>query len=86
MKIRTIEYFVRETIDSFRHNGLMSIASVTTVALSLLILGMFLVLVLNLNNMLLPLNRKCRLRFICKTISLKNRCAIWVRRLRNCLV
>ena len=51
MKIRTIEYFVRETIDSFRHNGLMSIASVTTVALSLLILGMFLVLVLNLNNM-----------------------------------
>ena len=51
MKIRTIEYFIRETIASFRHNGLMSIASVTTVALSLLILGMFLVLVLNLNNM-----------------------------------
>lgn len=51
MKIRTIEYFIRETLDSLRHNGLMSIASVTTVALSLLILGMFLVLVLNLNNM-----------------------------------
>ena len=51
MKIRTIEYFIREMIDSLRHNGLMSIASVTTVALSLLILGMFLVLALNLNNM-----------------------------------
>ncbi len=51
MKIRTIEYFFREAASSLRHNGLMSIASVTTVALSLLILGMFLILVLNLNNM-----------------------------------
>ncbi|WP_312563290.1 permease-like cell division protein FtsX, partial [Anaerospora sp.] len=51
MKIRTIEYFIREALASLRNNGLMSIASVTTVALSLLILGMFLILVLNLNNM-----------------------------------
>lgn len=51
MKIKTTEYFIREAIMSLRHNGLMSIASVTTVALSLLILGMFLILVLNLNNM-----------------------------------
>jgi len=46
-----MEYFVRESLASLRHNGLMSIASITTVALSLLILGMFLVMVLNLNNM-----------------------------------
>ncbi len=51
MKIRTIEYFVKSAISSLRRNGLMSIASVTTVALSLLILGMFLIMVLNLNNM-----------------------------------
>ena len=51
MKIRTTEYFIREAAGSLYHNGLMSIASVTTVALSLLILGIFLILVLNLNNM-----------------------------------
>lgn len=51
MKIRTIEYFIKEAVSSLRHNGLMSIASVSTVALSLLILGMFLVMVLNLNHM-----------------------------------
>ena len=51
MKVKTTEYFIREAITSLRQNGLMSIASVTTVALSLLILGMFLILVLNLNNM-----------------------------------
>lgn len=50
MKIRTIEYFIKEAASSLRHNGLMSIASVSTVALSLLILGIFLVMVLNLNN------------------------------------
>lgn len=51
MKIRTFEYFIREAISSLRHNSLMSIASVSTVALSLLILGLFLVMVLNLNHM-----------------------------------
>lgn len=51
MKIRTMEYFIKEALSSLRYNGLMSFASVSTVALSLLILGMFLVMVLNLNNM-----------------------------------
>lgn len=51
MKIRTIEYFIKEAVSSIRHNGLMSFASISTVALSLLILGMFLIMVLNLNNM-----------------------------------
>lgn len=46
-----MEYFIREAVSSLRRNGLMSFASVSTVALSLLILGMFLVMVLNLNNM-----------------------------------
>lgn len=51
MKIRTMEYFIREAFVSLRRNGLMSFASISTVALSLLILGMFLVMVLNLSNM-----------------------------------
>jgi len=51
MTARTVEYFIREAFSSLRHNGLMSIASVSTVALSLLILGMFLIMVLNLNHM-----------------------------------
>lgn len=51
MKIRTAEYFVREAVVSLKMNRLMSFASVSTVALSLLILGIFLVMVLNLNNM-----------------------------------
>jgi cell division transport system permease protein len=55
MKIRTLEYFVKETVASIRHNGLMSLASISTVALSLLILGMFLIMVLNLNHMALAL-------------------------------
>jgi cell division transport system permease protein len=46
-----MEYFIKEALSSLKRNGLMSFASVTTVALSLLILGMFLVMVLNLNNM-----------------------------------
>lgn len=51
MKIRTMEYFIREAVVSLKRNSLMSFASVSTVALSLLILGIFLVMVLNLNNM-----------------------------------
>lgn len=51
MKIRTLEYFIREAVISLKRNSLMSFASVSTVALSLLILGIFLVMVLNLNNM-----------------------------------
>ena len=51
MKIRTAEYFVAEAVKSMRLNGLMSIASISTVALSLLILGTFLMMVLNLNHL-----------------------------------
>lgn len=51
MTARTFEYFIREAVSSLRRNGLMSIASVSTVALSLLILGMFFIMVLNLNHM-----------------------------------
>jgi len=51
MKISTIEYFVTESISSMRRNSLMSVASLVTVALSLLILGLFVILVMNLTHM-----------------------------------
>ena len=51
MKISTFEYFVREAFISMRRNGLMSVASVSSMALSLFILGMFLILVLNLTHL-----------------------------------
>ena len=51
MKIRTWEYFIKEACISLKRNNLMSFASITTVAISLLILGLFLIMVMNLNNM-----------------------------------
>ena len=51
MKISTVEYFVTESINSIRRNGLMSVAALMTVALSLLILGIFTIAVMNLNHM-----------------------------------
>lgn len=51
MKIRTWEYFIREVFISLKRNNWMTFASISTVALSLLILGLFLIIVLNLNNM-----------------------------------
>ena len=50
MKIRTFIYFIKEAIKSMRRNGLMSLASISTVALSLFILGVFACGVVNLNN------------------------------------
>lgn len=51
MKFRTLEYFIREVIISLRRNNWMSFASIGTVAVSLFVLGVFLLLVLNMNRM-----------------------------------
>lgn len=51
MSFSTKEYFVRETYKSIRRNGFMSFASISTVAVSLLVLGMFLTLFLNTDNL-----------------------------------
>lgn len=50
MSLSTKEYFVKETFKSIRRNQLMSLASVSTVALSLLVLGFFMVMVFNTNH------------------------------------
>ena len=51
MKIRTSEYIIREAFLSLKRNNWMSFASVGTVAVSLFIFGMFLILVMNMNKM-----------------------------------
>ena len=50
MNFNTLEYYIKETFTSLKRNSLMTIASISTVALSILVLGMFLVMVLNVNN------------------------------------
>ena len=68
MSLSTKEYFIRETYKSIKRNGLMSLASVSTVALSLLVLGMFLLIFINTNNLAQYLEVRCRLLFIWKIL------------------
>jgi len=51
MSFSTKEYFVKETYKSIRRNGFMSFASISTVAVSLMVLGMFLLIFLNTNHL-----------------------------------
>ena len=51
MQFSTKWYYIKETFTSLKRNSLMSIASISTVALSILVLGMFLTMVLNVNNL-----------------------------------
>lgn len=51
MKFSTKWYYIKETFTSLKRNSLMSIASISTVALSILVLGIFLTMVLNVNNL-----------------------------------
>ena len=51
MKIRGIRYFFSEAFKNIFSNGWMTIASIFTVVASLLVLGVFLSLTLNVNNM-----------------------------------
>ena len=51
MRFSTKQYFIKETYKSIRRNGFMRFASISTVAVSLLVLGMFLMIFLNTNNL-----------------------------------
>lgn len=51
MRIR-IGYFLAEALVSFRRNWVMSLAAVSTVAISLIVLGGFIILALNLNTLI----------------------------------
>ena len=62
MSFSTKEYFVKETYKSIRRNGFMSFASISTVAVSLLVLGMFLLIFLNTNNLAQYLESQVQVR------------------------
>ncbi|MBX4258697.1 permease-like cell division protein FtsX [Clostridium estertheticum] len=49
MKISTIKYFIMDALKSLKRNKTVSIASVATVAATLFILGVFLLIVFNVN-------------------------------------
>lgn len=51
MKFSTIEYFIREVFFSLKRNNWMTLASISTVAVSLFVFGMFMILVMNMNKM-----------------------------------
>lgn len=52
MKIKGFRYFIKEAFKNIFSNGWMTIASIFTVMASLLILGVFLVLSINLNSVI----------------------------------
>ncbi len=51
MRLKTGEYFIQEVFHSLRRNNWMTFASIGTVAVSLFVLGVFLILVLNMNRL-----------------------------------
>lgn len=51
MKLRTAEYFITEVAHSLKRNSWMSLASIGTVAVSLFVFGVFMLLVVNVNRM-----------------------------------
>ena len=51
MKVQTIEYYFREVLLSMIRNRWMTFASIGTVAVSLFVLGVFLILVMNMHKM-----------------------------------
>ncbi len=61
MSFRTKEYFIKETYKSIRRNGFMSFASVSTVVVSLLVLGMFLLIFLNTDNLAKHLEKQVQI-------------------------
>ena len=62
MKISTLEYFIREVFHSLKRNNWMSVASIGTVAVSLFIFGMFLMLVMNMNKMVESLESQVQIK------------------------
>lgn len=62
MKIRTWGYLLGETARGIRTGRLMALASVSTVAVSLLVLGLFLALALNLGRMMAQVESEVQIR------------------------
>ena len=66
MKINTIKYYVVDALKSLKRNSTVSIASVATVAATLFILGVFLLIVFNVNAGVQELGAKLEVRIFLK--------------------
>ena len=66
MKIRTAKYIIKEGILNSYKNKLMSLASISIVAASLIIFGMFLLITLNLNHIMGKLGEQPEIEVFCK--------------------
>lgn len=70
LSLRNWEFFLRETFINVRRNGLMSLAAVSTVVVSLSILGSFLLAIVNLDAMASDMARKVEITmFFLKPVS-----------------
>ncbi|MFA5928352.1 MAG: permease-like cell division protein FtsX [Candidatus Margulisiibacteriota bacterium] len=58
MKISEIEFFVREAWTGFLRSGIMSVVAVATISISLIVFGMFLLILFNVNSLVDGLSSK----------------------------
>ena len=66
MKAHTLLYHLQEALKGFRHGGVLSMATITTVAISLTILGGFLLFQANVNNWVNHLENQLEISFYLK--------------------
>ncbi|MGB9780517.1 permease-like cell division protein FtsX [Caldanaerobacter sp.] len=66
MLFRNIRYFIREGFSNLARNRLMTIASITSVMAALVILGMFLLIILNVNHMAYQVESQLELKAFLK--------------------
>lgn len=71
MRIRTIGYYFREALLSLRRNSWLSLASASTVAISLLILGASLLVVLTTSNIASKLESNIEINVFLNTLATK---------------
>ncbi|MHB1953574.1 MAG: cell division protein FtsX, partial [Sulfobacillus sp.] len=84
MNLNGIGYIVRETLRNLARNSWMSLASVSTVAISMFVLSFFLVLTTNLNHVTTVLQSQVEMKVFVnpkvgrlKEISLLNKARHW---------
>jgi len=71
MKIRTLGRHVREGVKNLGRNGWMTFASISAVAITLLILGVFLILALNVNHFAQTVEKQVEIRVFLDVLATK---------------
>ena len=67
MKLRTLSYHFKESLKGFQRTGVMAMATISTVAISLTILGAFLIFYANLTHLLHNLENHLQISFYLKS-------------------